>query len=89
MTYAPPRFSAIERAADAWRISLADIDEHLFWIKQHRETIRAGREKPEYIRYCRDRLEERMTGYLSAVRNVSECEEQMLAAGIHFNRHGA
>lgn len=84
-----PHRAAINRhiLIDAWRNNHAAVDQHIFWIKQHRETIRAGRERPEYIRYCRDRLEERFTAYLAAVRAITEAEIAMQAAGIPFNRH--
>jgi hypothetical protein len=78
---------AFNAIADAWRYSHADVDEHLFWIKQHRETIRARRERPEYLAYAERRLAERFAGYRVAVRRISEAEADMDAAGIPFNRY--
>lgn len=72
---------------DAWRNNHAAVDQHIFWIKQHRETIRARIERPEYIAYAEQRLAERLRLYREAIRNLTEAEIAMQAAGIHFNRH--
>lgn len=88
-------FNERGRIADAWRGSLVEVEEHLMFIRQHRETIaqrnemlmpKVRRHRPAYVRYARQRLAHRLSGYLAAVRRVSEFEARMDAAGIPYAR---
>lgn len=86
------------RIADAWRGSLVEVEDHIMFIRQHRETIEqrdemlsatTPRHRPAYVDYARKMLADRLPRYLAAVRRVSEYEIAMAAVGIGFSRAAA
>lgn len=66
-------YDATKRLADAWRGSLREVDDRIFYIRQDR---RFGVPSPRWS----------VATYLDYVRRVSLYEERMIAARMEFSK---
>src|SRR5690606_14436094 len=63
--------------SDAWRGTLAEVDDHIFWLRRHLA------DDSKYAIYMR---EYRKPRYLDAVRRLTRYEEEMQKRGMRFIR---
>lgn len=80
-------WSTEQSIADAWRGSLAEVDECLYWIKEHLQSIEKHSASSDLGAYVRKRLKARLCTYLRAIKRVSEYEEWMTRHHVMFNRN--
>lgn len=66
-----------ERVVDALRLNIADLEEHIFWIRQHTVALRDYVMSPKHRLYTEARLQSRLRSYRSSLRRVVECEESL------------
>lgn len=63
--------------SDAWRGTLAEVDDHIFWLRRHLA------DDSKYAMYMRAYRKPR---YLDAVRRLTRYEEEMQKRGMRFIR---
>lgn len=73
---------ATDLIIDAARICLAEIDECLFWIDQHKRALRANTERPEYLDKVERQMDYRYRRYLTYLRRYEEHKEALEAQGV-------
>lgn len=83
MAYEPFPWSTEQSIADAWRGTLAEVDECIGWIREHRLSLDRGTNIREYVE---KRLAERLRMYKNAIRRVSDYEEWMVKHHVMFDR---
>lgn len=79
-------WSTEQSIADAWRGSLAEVDECIYWIKDHLESVQRHPASSDWGAYVRKRLQERLRMYLNTIKRVSDYEEWMVEHRVIFNR---
>jgi hypothetical protein len=82
-----------QRLAGAWRIASQDIAEDIRFIRQYLKVIAEKEERLStgvlvhsraYVEACASWLPETVARYLRTLRQITECELAMTAAGIRF-----
>ncbi|ESZ38190.1 hypothetical protein X732_19755 [Mesorhizobium sp. L2C066B000] len=86
-------FDQCERLAGAWRMASQDIADDIRFIRQYLKVVAEKDERLStgtlvhsraYVEACAGWLPQTVTRYLRHLRQITECELAMTAAGIRF-----
>ena len=73
--------TASDLMIDAARICLAEVEECLFWIGEHKRTLKSD-ERPEFLHKVERQMDYRYRRYLDYLRRYSEYRAELETRGI-------
>lgn len=74
--------TASDLLIDAARIALAEVEECLFWIGEHKRTLKDGTERPEFLHKVERQMDYRYRRYLDYLRRYSEARADLETRGV-------